>query len=133
LAYQAWQQSFAGPRWERLRTAGARVQRPLWASTSTKDPAYPDVRYVEPLIGPQTISTMPEETMNAFRDHGRVALSLVQDLDEAQEVIGRLAKIGINMSEVGTRLVDEGISKFNQPFEELLRAIEAQRQDHRGR
>ncbi len=132
LAYQLWKETYAGPRWEALRAAGARVQKPLWASTSTKDPAYPDVKYVETLIGPQTVNTMPDETVDAFRDHGRVEDTVERDLEEQRSVLARLEKIGISMKQVTDELVDEGIEKFNQPFDELMEALEEKRKSLSG-
>lgn len=124
-AYRMWQETYTGPRWARLREAGALVQKPLWASTSTKDPAYPDTKYVEPLVGPQTVNTMPEVTMNAFRDHGRVIPgSVTQGLDEARHVPARLAALDIDLDDVTTNLVEEGIAKFEQPFDALLGNLE---------
>ncbi len=127
LAYRMWKETYAGPRWEKLKNAGARFQKPLWASTSTKDPAYSDVKYVEALIGPHTVNTLPDETIEAFRDHGRVADTLENDLDGQKKVLERFEAIGISMKRVTDALVDEGIEKFNKPFDALMEALEEKR------
>jgi transaldolase len=128
-AYRRWQRTCAGPRWDRLARAGARAQKPLWASTSTKDPAYPDVKYVEPLVGRHTVNTMPQTTIDAFRDHGRVQPDSVLDgLAEALEVPARLADLGIDLDAVTAELVEEGIEKFEQPFDALLANLEEKRE-----
>ncbi|MEE9219881.1 MAG: transaldolase [Acidobacteriota bacterium] len=127
LAYQMWKELHQGGRWQKLEAAGARLQRPLWASTSTKDPGESDVKYVESLIGPHTINTMPDETVDAFRDHGRVARTLEQNLDDARRHFDRLAALGINIDQVTAELVDEGIDKFIKPFDALLEALEEKR------
>jgi len=127
-AYRLWQRTYDGPRWAKLAAAGGQVQRPLWASTSTKDPAYPDTKYVEPLVGEQTVNTMPEVTIDAFRDHGQVAPDTVgHGVPEALEVPGRLAALGIDLDEVTAGLVEEGILKFEQPFDALLAKLEEKR------
>lgn len=125
LAYQRYKQIFAGGRWEALAAAGATPQRCLWASTSTKNPAYRDVLYVEELIGPDTVNTMPEETVRAFQDHGRVALTLEQGVDEAERVLERLAEAGIDYDDVTATLEREGVEKFADSFRELLDGIRA--------
>ncbi len=127
LAYQMWKTTYSGARWEKLEKAGARFQKPLWASTSTKDPAYSDVKYVEALIGPHTINTLPDETIDAFRDHGRVADTLENDLEGQKQCHARLEKIGISLTEVTDTLVAEGIEKFNQPFDALMKELEEKR------
>ena len=127
LAYQQWKSIYSGPRWEALAAAGARVQKPLWASTSTKDPVYPDVKYVEPLIGPQTINTLPEVTVAAFRDHGIAALTIEDNIEEERRVMDELAELGIDMTKVTDTLLDEGIQKFNKPFDSLMESLEAKR------
>jgi transaldolase len=128
-AYRRWQRTYSGPRWDRLARAGARVQKPLWASTSTKDPAYPDVKYVEPLVGRHTVNTMPEVTIDAFRDHGRVQPDAVlEGVAEALEVPTRLAALGLDLDAVTAALVEEGIEKFAQPFDALLGNLEEKRQ-----
>ena len=123
LAYQAYQQLIATPRWQALATQGARPQRLLWASTSTKDPDYSDVKYVEPLIGPDTVNTMPVETLDAYRDHGRPAVRLEEELDAARALPGRLAALGIDLAEAAQRLEEEGVRKFVEPYDRLLAAL----------
>jgi transaldolase len=127
LAYQSYKRLFSGGRWERLATAGATKQRCLWASTSTKNPAYRDVLYVEELIGPETVNTMPEETIEAFQDHGRVAPTLEQGLDEAKRVFAELATAGVAYDDVVRVLEEEGVQKFADSFSELLDGIRAKR------
>ncbi len=127
LAYQRYKQLFAGERWETLAAAGAVPQRCLWASTSTKNPAYRDVMYVEELIGPDTVNTMPLETIDAFQDHGKVELTLEESLDEAQEVFDRLAAVGVDYDDVTDTLEREGVQKFSDSLEELLEGIRAKR------
>lgn len=123
LAYQSFKQIFAGADWETLAQRGAHVQRVLWASTSTKDPKYSDVRYVEPLIGPYTVNTMPRKTISAFADHGRVGATVEQDVDDARRVLRGLAQLGINFEHVTWQLLNEGIQKFIDPFDALRDAI----------
>jgi transaldolase len=125
LAYQRYKEIFAGARWEALAAKGASPQRCLWASTSTKNPAYRDVLYVEELIGPMTVDTMPEETIRAFQDHGRVALTLEEGIDEAKGVFERLAEAGVDYEEVVETLEREGVEKFADSFAELLEGIRA--------
>ncbi|MEX0816638.1 MAG: transaldolase [Gaiellales bacterium] len=124
LAYQRYKEIFAGPRWEALAARGATPQRCLWASTSTKNPDYRDVMYVEELIGPMTVDTMPEETIRAFQDHGRVAPTLEQGLDEAQRVFEQIAAAGIDYDDVTDTLEREGVQKFADSFVELLEGIQ---------
>jgi transaldolase len=124
LVYQRFKEIFHGAEFEGLRTAGAPVQRLLWASTSTKNPAYPDTMYVDELIGSQTINTMPPQTIEAFRDHGRVANTLEKDLDQAQLVMDHLEELGIDMSEVTEQLQEEGVVAFAKSFQSLREAIE---------
>jgi transaldolase/transaldolase/glucose-6-phosphate isomerase len=126
-AYEIFKRSFSGPRWERLAAKGAKVQRLLWASTSSKDPSFKDTKYIEALIGPDTVNTIPLETIAAFRDHGIAANTLGEDLDEATEMLSRLKKGGIDLDRVTQKLEDEGIEKFNRAFENLLLAIEKQK------
>jgi transaldolase len=123
LAYQRYKEIFAGERWEKLRAKGAGTQRCLWASTSTKNPAYRDVMYVEELIGPKTVDTMPEETVEAFQDHGEVALTLERDVDEAKRVFERVADAGVDYDDVVAVLEREGIEKFADSFKELLDGV----------
>ena len=125
LAYQRYEELFSGPRWEALEARGATTQRCLWASTSTKNPAYRDVLYVEELIGPRTVNTMPEETIRAFQDHGRVALTLEPGLDEAKDVFSRIAEAGVDYDDVTATLEREGVEKFADSFAELLDGIRA--------
>lgn len=124
LAYQDFRKKFADQRFAALAEQGALVQRPLWASTSVKNPAYPDTMYVDQLIGPDTVNTMPGETVTAFLDHGTVALTVEQGIDEAKATINALEKLGISMDAVTDQLLSEGVSKFAQPFEALLSAID---------
>jgi transaldolase len=127
LAYAQWQEIFAGERWEFLESKGASKQWCLWASTSTKNPAYPDVMYVENLIGPDTINTMPEETIEAFQDHGKVACTIDQGLDEAKRVFEQLAKAGVDYDDVTATLEEEGVQKFADSFDELIDGIRAKK------
>jgi transaldolase / glucose-6-phosphate isomerase len=127
LAYQHYQRTFRGPRWEKLAAAGAKTQRLLWASTSTKNPAYRDVIYVEELIGPDTVNTIPPATFDAFRDHGRLRHSLTENVPAAAETLQMLAKAGISLQEVTDRLLVEGVKLFAEAFEKLLAAIEQKR------
>ena len=127
LAYQRYKQLFSGERWAPLAAKGATTQRCLWASTSTKNPAYRDVMYVEELIGPDTVNTMPEETIRAFQDHGEVALTLEQGIDEAERLFGQLAEAGIDYEDVVRVLEEEGVQKFADSFAELLDGIRAKR------
>jgi transaldolase len=127
LAYQHFLRTFSGERWEFLASKGATRQRPLWASTSTKNPDYRDVMYVEELIGPETVNTMPQETIEAFQDHGRVAETLTKGIDEAREVFERLAKVGVDYDDVVETLEREGVQKFADSFEELLEGVRSKR------
>jgi transaldolase len=127
LAYQRYKDIFAGPRWETLAAKGARPQRCLWASTSTKNPAYRDVMYVEELIGPETVNTMPKETIEAFQDHGEVRPTLEEGLDEARQLFDELSRAGIDYDDVTRVLEEEGVQKFADSFDELLDGIRAKR------
>ena len=127
LAYQHYLDTFKGPRWDYLEGKGATKQRCLWASTSTKNPAYRDVLYVEDLIGPETVNTMPEETIRAFQDHGEVALTLEQGIDEARQVFERVAEAGVDYDDVVVTLEREGVEKFADSFRELLDGVKAKR------
>jgi transaldolase len=127
LAYQDWRALVATPRWARLREAGAMPQRLLWASTSTKDPRYRDVMYVEELIGPETVDTMPPATFDAFRDHGRVAATLEAELDGARAALSELAALGVSLGAVTDELLAEGVRLFAEPFAKLLATIDARR------
>ena len=126
LAYLGFRQRLASDRWARLGALGARPQRMLWASTSTKDPAYSDVMYVEPLIGDLTVNTLPEKTIDAFRDHGRAAGTLTEGIDEARRTMAELAAAGIDLGEVTDHLLAEGVEKFAGPFDRLLASLAAQ-------
>jgi transaldolase len=125
LAYQRYKEIFAGERWEALAAKGATPQRCLWASTSTKNPEYRDVLYVEELIGLDTVNTMPEETIQAFQDHGAVAETLEQGLEEAQATFDRLAEAGVDYEDVTRTLEREGVEKFADSFSELSEGIRA--------
>jgi transaldolase/glucose-6-phosphate isomerase len=125
LAYRHYQQMIGDERWLRLAAAGARPQRLLWASTSTKDPAYRDTLYVEELIGRDTVNTMPPETLEAFRDHGVARATLAEEVDRAQSTLDTLDEVGISLREVAHALLAEGIQKFAEPFERLLRTVES--------
>jgi transaldolase len=127
LAYQRYKEIFSGPRWEALAAKGATKQRCLWASTSTKNPDYSDVLYVDELIGRETVNTMPEETIRAFQDHGEAALTLEQGLDEAEALFDRLAEVGIDYDDVTRVLEEEGVQKFADSFSELLDGIAEKR------
>jgi len=126
-AYEIYKRVFSGERWEKLAAKGAKPQRLLWASTSSKNPAFKDTKYVEALIGPDTVDTAPLETIEAFRDHGIAANTLEEGLDKATEALERLKKAGIDIDKITQQLEDEGIDKFNKPFEKLLKAIEDQK------
>jgi transaldolase len=119
-AYQMYKEIFGGKRFRKLQEQGARPQRVLWASTSTKNPNYSDVKYVEPLIGPQTINTVPQETLNAYRDHGDPAPRIEENIGEAKAVLEMLKDLGIDIDRVTQQLEDEGIEKFNKPFDDLM-------------
>jgi transaldolase/glucose-6-phosphate isomerase len=127
LAYQRYRRLFAGGRWEKLKARGARVQRLLWASTGTKNPDYSDVLYVEELIGRDTINTMPLKTMDAFRDHGRVRLSLEEGIGDAEHVMSGLSRCGISIDEVTAKLTQEGVQNFADSFDKLLGALARKR------
>ncbi len=127
LAYEHYKQVFSGPRWEFVAGKGATPQRVLWASTSTKNPDYPDVLYVEELIGPDTVNTMPEETIKAYQDHGRPEPRLERDLDGARRVFEQLRDAGVDYDDVTDTLEREGVEKFSDSFAELLSALDAKR------
>jgi transaldolase len=127
LAYERYGEIFSGARWDALAEKGATPQRCLWASTSTKNPEYRDVLYVEELIGPATVNTMPVETVEAFQDHGVVADTLTQGLEEARALLDRLAEAGVDYGDVTDTLEREGVQKFSDSFEELLEGISAKR------
>src|SRR5579864_7044560 len=123
LAYERYQQLFSGPRWDRLRKAGARTQRCLWASTSTKDPRYPDTYYVEELIGPDTVDTIPPATLAAFREHGEVRRSIDENTELAKRQLGQLASAGVSLEQVTRELEVEGVEAFIKSFESLLATL----------
>jgi transaldolase len=122
-AYRLFKEKFSGSRWEALAAKGARVQRPLWASTSTKNPDYPDLLYVDTLIGPDTVNTMPEGTIAAVEDHGTVARTVDTHLDEADATMAGLAGAGIDMADVSATLEDEGVASFSKSFDELMQIL----------
>ena len=123
VAYSLFTERFRGPRWDQLAARGARVQRPLWASTSTKNPEFPDTLYVDTLIGPDTVNTLPEATIEAFEDHGTVARTVDADLDEARAALDRLRELGIDLDDVSRVLEDEGVSAFVKSFDEVLTTL----------
>jgi transaldolase len=123
LAYRLFQEHFSGPRWEALAARGAHPQRPLWASTSTKNPAYPDLLYVDSLIGPDTVNTMPNATVAAFMDHGTLARSVDTDVAGAESHLDALQRAGVDMADVAAVLEDEGVASFVKSYEELLQAL----------
>ncbi|WP_367865518.1 transaldolase [Pedobacter sp. WC2423] len=127
-AYEIYQQVFSGERWEKLAALGAKPQRLLWASTSSKNPAFKDTKYVEALIGPNTVDTIPMETLEAYRDHGDPESRLEIDLDGASAILAQLRHEDIDLAKLTQQLEDEGIEKFNAPYEKLLNAIEKQKQ-----
>lgn len=129
LAYDEYQKTFAGRRWENLKVKSARVQRPLWASTSTKNAAYPDTIYVDNLIGPETVNTVPPQTLEAFKDHGVAALTLTRDLEQANADLKKLEDVGISMDQVTQELEDEGVKAFADAFTQLLGTIEERRKN----
>ena len=125
LAYRLFRQKFAGPRWDALAKQGARVQRPLWASTSTKNPEYRDVMYAEELIGPDTVDTMPPATIEAFRDHGVVEKTVDKKVAAAEGLLKEIEAVGISMKDVTDKLLVEGIASFQKSFDELIAGLEA--------
>jgi transaldolase len=132
-AYQRFKSVFAEPRFRALLRKQARVQRPLWASTSTKNPGYSDVLYVESLIGPNTVNTLPFETIEAFRAHGRARATIEEDLRDAERTLLRLEEMGISLTAVTDQVLREGVQKFAEPFDKLIQAIEAKRELVAGR
>jgi transaldolase len=125
LAYQLFVAAFSGPRWDALAARGAQVQRPLWASTSTKNEAYPDTLYVDELIGPDTVNTLPEATLDAFADHGTVVRRVDEDVDGARRAWQELTDVGIDMDDVAAQLEREGVASFAGAFDELIAALTA--------
>jgi len=128
LVYHDFKSIFSTPRFESLKHAGAHVQRPLWASTSTKNPAYRDVLYAEELVGPDTVDTMPLETINNFRDHGKVRYSIEDDIPAAHQTFEELEKLGISYKQVTQQLLDEGVQKFADSFHQLFKGIDSKKQ-----
>ena len=128
LAYSEFTKIFSGSRWEKLSGKGARVQRVLWASTSTKNPDYKDTLYVDELIGPDTVNTMPPSTLESFIDHGKVAETLMQGLDEARRHIAKLAELGIDLDAITRQLQIDGVTAFAKPFDALMKSIAEKRQ-----
>jgi transaldolase len=125
LAYRSFQRLFSGPRWEALAAKGAHVQRPLWASTSTKNPSYPDTLYVDTLIGPNTVNTMPEATIDATRDHGVAAVTIDKHVDRAEAHMAELARVGVDLDQILLQeLVDEGVESFQKSFDSLIATID---------
>ena len=132
LAYAAFQAVCATPRFAALRGRGAEVQRPLWASTSTKNPAYPDTLYVDTLIGPDTVNTMPPQTLAAFNDHGTAEVTIGNDLDAARRLFTRLPALGIPIEALIAELEDEGVVAFARSYDALLATLESRRQTLAG-
>jgi len=132
LVYQDFKKIFSTPRFETLKHSGARVQRPLWASTSTKNPAYRDVLYAEELIGPDTVDTMPMETIENFKDHGRVALTIENNIPQAKAELEMLETVGIHYDAVTQQLLDEGVQKFADSFHQLFQGIEEKKKTIQG-
>ena len=126
-AYQIYKSIFLNERFQKLADQGALPQRLLWASTSTKNPEYSDVKYVEALIGPDTVNTLPQETIKAYRDHGSPAARLEEDLDSAGDVLERLNTLGIDIDNITQQLEDEGIEKFNKPYDSLMETLKKKR------
>ncbi|HUM71736.1 MAG TPA: transaldolase family protein, partial [Chloroflexota bacterium] len=127
VVYQRFKEIFHGPAFQELQAAGAARQRLLWASTSTKNPAYADTLYVDQLIGPETVNTMPPGTIEAFRDHGRLANTLEQEVDKAWELLDNLAELHINLDDITEQLQIEGVIAFEKAFDALLDTIAAKR------
>src|SRR3954452_17600525 len=127
LAYQSWKEIFSGERWEALEAKGAQKQWCLWASTSAKNPAYRDVMYVEDLIAPDSVNTMPEETIEAFQDHGEVAVTIEDGVDEARKLLEDIEAAGVSVDEITQTVEEEGVQKFTDSFEELLEGIRSKR------
>jgi len=125
LAYAAFKETFSGPRWEALVERGAQLQRPLWASTGTKNPEYPDTLYVDSLIGPDSVNTIPDNTLAHFLDHGTVARTVDADLDEAKSVLAEVAALGVDLDEVAVLLEDQGVASFEKAFDSLLESLTA--------
>src|SRR6185503_11567097 len=131
--YRTYKAIFSSPRWKALEAKGAKTQRVLWASTSTKDPAYRDVMYVEELIGPDTVNTLPPATIDAFRDHGEARNSLEEGLDEADATLRDLETAGVSLKEITDRVLEEGVRLFADSFDALLAAVEKKRREILGK
>lgn len=132
LAYELFLRRFSGPRWDALVARGARVQRPLWASTSTKDPSFKDTLYVDDLIGPDTVNTMPDQTLDAFEDHGTLARTVDADLAAAHKVLDDLAAVGVDLDDVTRTLEEEGVAAFSKSYDELLASLGDKAQTFNG-
>jgi transaldolase len=128
IAYARFKEIFSGERWERLTAKGGRVQRPLWASTGTKNPAYPDTLYIENLIGPNTVNTLPPTTLDAFLDHGNVATTLENDVEGAESRIAKLVQLGIDLDAITKQVLKDGVKSFAKSFDSLLASITEKRQ-----
>jgi transaldolase len=124
LAYKLFREEFSSPRWAPLKAAGARLQRPLWASTSSKNPAYRDVLYVEQLIGPDTVNTMPPATIDAFRDHGEVARTVDAAFTVAERTIAELGAVGVDLGDVTAKLLRDGLASFQKSFDSLISGLD---------
>jgi transaldolase len=129
LAYEKFQQLFSGPRWEKLAKLGAQVQRPLWASTGTKNPKYSDVLYIDTLIGPHTVNTMPPSTYDAFRDHGKALITITDDLKGAHSLFDKLKELGIDLTAVTDELTVAGVKSFSESYNNLIAVIERRRHE----
>lgn len=127
IAYEMFEQTFSGEAWRSLAKLGAQVQRPLWASTSTKNPDYPDTMYVDELIGPHSVNTLPDATMDAFNDHGSIAVTITNNVEDSRAVLNDLNRLGIDMTSVADQLERDGVLSFQQSFNELLAVLEAKR------
>ena len=127
LVYRRFSEVFSSPEFQKLKSRGVRVQKPLWASTSTKNKAYSDVMYIEGLIGPNTINSIPPETLDAFLDHGRVRIALGEGEEDVEEIHGRLVKMDLNLKSIGQELTDEGVERFMKSYDELLEALDRKR------
>ena len=132
MAYQLFRVKFEGDRFSALRENGARVQRPLWASTSTKNPEYPDTLYIDELIGGETVNTVPPDTLEAFKDHGTARLTLEKDVDGARQVLADLEEVGLSLAKATKELEDEGVAAFSKAFSDLLHSVEDRRAEAVG-
>jgi transaldolase len=132
IAYEAFRRIFSGQRWARLEAAGANLQRPLWASTSTKNPDYPDTLYVDELIGPDTVNTMPEATLDAVEDHGTLARTVDADLDGAAATLAAVEAVGVDLDDVSRVLEEQGVATFAKSFDELLSSLGSKAEELRS-